>query len=97
MKWLVTALRPAQPRESARIGRSARAADLRQRAPRTAYQIAQVYAWRGEQDEALHWLERARLGQDPGLRYLKYDPFLRSIRGDSRFASLLERLNLPPG
>jgi serine/threonine protein kinase/tetratricopeptide (TPR) repeat protein len=59
------------------------------------YQIAQVHAWRGERDLAFEWLERARLGRDPGIRYLKYDPFVRTLRNDPRFAELLTKLKLP--
>lgn len=95
-KSLVTAL--AQHTLGNRRESDAALARLVSAAGTTAmYGIAQVHAWRGEQEEAFDWLERARLRHDPGLRYLKYDPFLRFIRGDSRFASLLERLNLPPG
>jgi eukaryotic-like serine/threonine-protein kinase len=60
------------------------------------YQIAQIHAWRGEKDLAFEWLERARLEGDPGTRYLKYDPFLRTLRSDPRYRVLVERLKLPP-
>jgi adenylate cyclase len=60
------------------------------------YQIAEAHAWRGERDAAFEWLERARLAGDTGVRYVKYDPFLRSIRDDPRYAPLLARLRLPP-
>jgi eukaryotic-like serine/threonine-protein kinase len=61
-----------------------------------AYQIAVVHAWRGERDAAFEWLEKARLAGDVGIRYLKYDPFLRSLRGDPRYAALLAKMKLPP-
>jgi serine/threonine-protein kinase len=60
-----------------------------------SYQIAQVYAWRGEADRAFEWLERAVRLRDAGLGYLKYDPFLRKVRGDPRYAALLQKMNLP--
>ena len=60
-----------------------------------AYQIAQVHAWRREPGEAFDWLERARLQRDAGLRYVKYDPFLRKIRGDPRYVAFLQKMNLP--
>ncbi|MGZ6078719.1 MAG: protein kinase domain-containing protein, partial [Myxococcaceae bacterium] len=59
------------------------------------YQVAQVHAWRGETDLAFEWLERARLAGDPGTRYLKYDPFMRTLRNDPRFADVLTRMRLP--
>jgi serine/threonine-protein kinase len=61
-----------------------------------AYQIAQVYAWRGDRAPAFEWLERSYLERDTGLRYLKYDPLLRKLRGDPRFNALVKKMNLPP-
>ncbi len=60
-----------------------------------AYQIAEVYAWRGEKDRAFEWLERARAQHDGGLVYLKADPALRGLRGDPRWGPLLKAVNLP--
>ena len=59
------------------------------------YQIAQVYAWRGDADRAFEWLERAWRERDPGICYVKYDPILRKIRGDPRYPALLKKMNLP--
>jgi TolB-like protein/Tfp pilus assembly protein PilF len=60
-----------------------------------AFQIAEVYAWRGETDRAFEWLERARLQHDGGLANLKVDPLLRKLRGDPRYLLLLKKINLP--
>jgi tetratricopeptide (TPR) repeat protein len=60
-----------------------------------AYQIAEVYAYRGESDEAFEWLDRAYQNRDPGLPGLKTDPAFKSLREDTRFTSLLKRMNLP--
>jgi serine/threonine-protein kinase len=68
---------------------------LQARADVAAYQIAQVHAWRDERDLAFQWLERARVQRDLGMRYVKYDPLMRSVRPDPRFAPLLRRLDLP--
>ena len=62
-----------------------------------AYQIAEVYAWRGEKDQAFEWLERAYRQHDGGLTYLVYDRYLDSLRSDPRFRALLARLKLPGG
>ena len=62
----------------------------------SAYQVAGVFAWRGEHDTAFEWLQRAVSQQDAGLQYLKYDPALRSLRGDPRYLQLLRQLHLPP-
>jgi serine/threonine protein kinase/tetratricopeptide (TPR) repeat protein len=59
------------------------------------YQVAQTYAFWGEPDRAFEWLERARLANDTGVRYVKYDPLLRSLRSDPRYAAFLTRMKLP--
>jgi TolB-like protein len=64
-------------------------------AQEAAEQIAEVYAWRGEKDQAFQWLERAYQQRDGGLATIKYDPLLASLRGDARFAALLRKMKLP--
>ena len=60
-----------------------------------AYQIAQVYAYRGESDKSFEWLERAYKQRDAGLPDIKTDPLFKSLRHDSRFAELLKQMRLP--
>ena len=60
-----------------------------------AYQIAEVYALRGESAVALNWLERAYRQRDSGLLEMKIDPALGSIRGDLRYKALLRKVGLP--
>ena len=54
-----------------------------------AFQIAEVYAWRGDRDQAIHWLERARVQKDGGFPYVKMDPLLRKLHGDPRYEAML--------
>lgn len=61
-----------------------------------AYQIAEVYAWRGEKDLAFEWLQRAYRQEDGGLAYTKMDLQLDSLRSDPRYAAFLKKLNFPP-
>jgi TolB-like protein/DNA-binding winged helix-turn-helix (wHTH) protein len=68
---------------------------LSQHSNDAAYQIAQVYAYRGEVDRAFEWLNRAHLQHDPGLLWFKTDLKLKSLRSDPRYALLLKKLNLP--
>jgi TolB-like protein/DNA-binding winged helix-turn-helix (wHTH) protein len=60
-----------------------------------AYQIAQVYGYRGKEDQAFEWLNRAYRQHDPGLMWFKTDLKLKSLRKDPRSADLLKKLNLP--
>jgi tetratricopeptide (TPR) repeat protein len=59
------------------------------------YETARVYAWRGENDHAFEWLERAYVARESGLAWIKIDPFLRRLRGDARYQALLQKLRLP--
>jgi len=60
-----------------------------------AYQIADVYAWRGETDKAFEWLERAYRQRDGGLAQLKTDPLFAALRTDPRFKAMLRKINVP--
>ena len=59
-----------------------------------AYQVGEVYAYRGESDKAFAWLDRAYQQRDPGIVYLKLDRLLASLHGDPRWAALLHRAGL---
>jgi tetratricopeptide (TPR) repeat protein len=61
----------------------------------SAFQIAEVYAFRGETDRAFEWLERAYTQHDSGLAQLKGDPLLKSIDHDPRYAAFLKKMHLP--
>jgi tetratricopeptide (TPR) repeat protein len=58
------------------------------------YQIAEVYAYRGETNHAIEWLERAYRQRDPGLNQLKLDPLLRNVLSDERYLDLLKKMGL---
>src|SRR5437870_806624 len=60
-----------------------------------AYQIAEVYAVRGEADKAFEWLQLSFDNRDTGTLSLLIDPLLRDLRTDPRYKSLLTKLGLP--
>jgi len=62
-----------------------------------AYQVADVYAWRGEKDKAFEWLERAYQQRDSGLNGIAWDPLLSSLKDDPRYGALLTKLDLSDG
>ncbi|MFZ2236854.1 MAG: hypothetical protein WBP11_07330 [Dokdonella sp.] len=64
-------------------------------AGKAAYQIAQVYALRGDGDQVFAWLARAWDSRDPGIGLLLYDPLLNAYRLDPRFAALCREVGLP--
>lgn len=60
-----------------------------------AFQIAEIYAFRNEKDEAFQWLNRAYDQRDGGLTQMVGDPLLRNIVRDPRYAALAKKMNLP--
>src|SRR2546421_1658940 len=60
-----------------------------------AYQIAEVYAVRGEADKAFEWLQLSFDNHDTGTLSLLIDPLLRDLHTDSRYKNLLAKLGLP--
>jgi TolB-like protein/Flp pilus assembly protein TadD len=62
------------------------------------YQIAEVYALRGDANATFRWLDRAWSDRDPGIQNLLYDPFIRRYDTDPRFAAFCRKVGLPvPG
>ena len=59
------------------------------------YQVAEIYAYRSDNDKAFEWLERAYKQRDGGLSQMKVDPLLRKIKNDPRYAAFLEKMKLP--
>ncbi len=60
-----------------------------------AYDIADVYAFRNQPDEAFEWLDRACANHQENVTHTKVDPLLKNLHGDPRFTALLKKLNLP--
>ena len=61
----------------------------------SAYEIAQIHAYRGEADRAFEWLQRSYQRHDSEIVWIKTDPLLRGLHGDRRFRALLTQLRLP--
>jgi TolB-like protein/DNA-binding winged helix-turn-helix (wHTH) protein/Flp pilus assembly protein TadD len=59
------------------------------------YQIAQVYAYRGESDKAFEWLERSYKLRDPGLPEIKSNPLFKNLHHDPRYTAFLQKMRLP--
>ena len=61
----------------------------------SAFQIAEIYAYRGETDKAFEWLEIAYNQRDGGLAEMKADPMLRTLHSDPRWKAFLQKMKLP--
>jgi hypothetical protein len=57
------------------------------------YQYAEIYAQLGAVDEAVEELRLALAARDPGMAFIRVDPFLDPLRRDPRFAALESKLN----
>lgn len=60
-----------------------------------SFQIATVYAFRGEADKTFEWLDRAYEQQDPGVMAINDNPFTRELRADPRFVAFRKKVGLP--
>jgi tetratricopeptide (TPR) repeat protein len=60
----------------------------------SAYQIAQVYAYRRESDKSFEWLERAYDQRDTGLPLFNTEPLFKNLHHDPRYADLLKKMRL---
>ena len=59
-----------------------------------AFQIAQVYAYRRDNDRAFEWLERARIQRDPGLAWARSDLTIARLYDDPRWPAFLKEVGL---
>ena len=57
--------------------------------------IALVYAFRGERDEAFEWLDRAYENRDSSILEILNYPEMENLWGDPRWNAFLDKLNLP--
>jgi hypothetical protein len=60
-----------------------------------AFYIAEVHAFRGENDAAIAWLNRAYTQKDPELYLIKGDPLLKGLERDSRYSAFVRKMKLP--
>ena len=60
-----------------------------------AFQIATVYAFRGDADKTFEWLDQAYDRQDPGVMAINDNPFTRELRTDRRFGVFCKKVGLP--
>ena len=78
-----------------RVAANASLESVAQYAEGWAFQMAQVYAVRGEPDAMFDWLQRALKARDPGMQTLLYDALLLRYRDDPRYAALAKQAGLP--
>jgi tetratricopeptide (TPR) repeat protein len=55
----------------------------------TAYEIAIIYTWLGDFENAFRWLAQAEREHAVGFTFVRVDPHLAKLRSDPRFADLM--------
>jgi tetratricopeptide (TPR) repeat protein len=60
----------------------------------SAYQIAEVYAYRGDPGNTFNWLERAYRQRDGGLTSIRVDPLFAPVNSDPRWGAFMKKLGL---
>jgi len=61
-----------------------------------AYNIAFIYAYRGEPDRAFEWLAIALEHHDAGLGQINTEPIIANLREDPRWTPFLEQIGMAP-
>ncbi|HET7064590.1 MAG TPA: hypothetical protein VFI49_09960 [Rudaea sp.] len=62
----------------------------------SSYNIAYVYAYRGEADKAFEWLDKAVEYRDTGLSWVVTDNWFDKIHADPRWLPFLRKLGKAP-
>ncbi len=60
----------------------------------SAFQIAEAFAYRDDPDAAFSWLEKAYIGRDSGMNFLRSSPSLRGLHNDARWLPFVEKVGL---
>jgi TolB-like protein/Tfp pilus assembly protein PilF len=68
---------------------------IKDQAEGNAYGIAEVYAYRGQPDEAMRWLERSYTQKEPFLFFVKTEIAPTMPANDPKFKAFLAKMNLP--
>ena len=61
---------------------------------RNSYQIAAVYAFRDQTEEALEWLQKAYDNGDAGMMIILGDPMFDSVRDEPAFNQIVSDMGL---
>jgi len=61
----------------------------------SGYQIAEIFAFRGDIDNAFEWLERSYDNRDSGMPLMLLDPLLVKLHDDPRWEPFLDKMGFP--
>ena len=72
-------------------------AQIKQWAGTGAFFVAMTYAYRGDRERALDWLERAYRQKDASLDEIVGEPLFKNLAEDPGFKAFLRKMRLPGG
>ena len=72
-------------------------AQIAQWADTGAFFVAMTYAYRGDHDRALEWLERAYQQKDASLDEIVGEPLFKNLADDPGYKAFLRKMKLPGG
>ena len=70
-------------------------AQIEQWAETGAFFVATTYAYRGDHDRALEWLERAYQQKDASLDEITGEPLFKNLADDPRYRAFLRKMKVP--
>jgi TolB-like protein/Tfp pilus assembly protein PilF len=62
-----------------------------------ANKMVMLYAYAGNVDKMLDWIEKMYIRKHPGLQYIGAIPYYRSYQEEPRYIEIMHRMNLPLG
>ncbi len=66
------------------------------RNPRSYNRVAEDYALLGDNEQTLNWLQKSVESQNFFMAFIKVNPLFDNVRGEPRFAELVQRVGLTP-
>jgi len=69
---------------------------IKQHAESFSYDIASIWAYRNEPEQAFAWISKAEEYKDPGLGEPPYDPLFANVMDDPRWMQFLQRIGKSP-
>ncbi len=63
----------------------------------SAQQVTMLYAYGGNVDKAMDWLETGYMRMDPDIPYIGVTPYLRPYHNEPRYLEIMKKMKLPNG
>jgi DNA-directed RNA polymerase sigma subunit (sigma70/sigma32) len=68
---------------------------IKDHAHQVAFEIAEAYALRNDEENTFVWLDRAWTNREADILFLRFDPFLQRFANEPRFEAFCKKVGLP--